>query len=128
MYLQVERERNLLNSKLAEFEALLHKPYVKPANRAPGNQSSFSGTNSLSNLPNAQINTPSLSSFSQLGASFNMGFGARPSNPPNSVFGQPVQFSSPLQNLSAFGMTNFPSTSVVAVGGAFLNHCRSICV
>lgn len=113
----VERERNLLNSKLAEFEGLLHKPYVTPSNRAPGNQSSFSGTNFLSILPSAQNNTPSLSSFSQLGASLNMGFGARPSNPPNNVFGQPVQSSSPLQNSSAFGMTNFPSTSAVAVGG-----------
>ncbi|KAE8653569.1 zinc finger CCCH domain-containing protein 16 [Cucumis sativus] len=113
----VERERNLLNSKLAEFEGLLLKPYVTPSNRAPGNQSSFSGTNSPSILPSAQNNTPSLSSFSQLGASLNTGFGARPSNPHNTVFGQQVQFSSPVQNSSGFGMTNFPSTSVVAVGG-----------
>ena len=40
---------------------------------------------------------------------------------------QQFQFSSPVQNSSGFGMTNFPSTSVVAVGGAFLSYCRSIC-
>ena len=51
----------------------------------------------------------------------------RPSNPHNTVFGQQVQFSSPVQNSSGFGMTNFPSTSVVAVGGAFLSYYISVC-
>ncbi|XP_023005678.1 zinc finger CCCH domain-containing protein 16 isoform X2 [Cucurbita maxima] len=116
----VERERNLLNSKLAEFESLLHKPYVTPLNRASGNQSSLSGTNSLSIQPSSQNSgPPSLSSFSQLGASLNTGFGARPSNPPNNAFGQPVQFSSSPENSSAFGATNFPSTNAGAVGGVF---------
>ncbi|XP_023520667.1 zinc finger CCCH domain-containing protein 16 [Cucurbita pepo subsp. pepo] len=116
----VERERNLLNSKLSEFESLLHKPYVTPLNRASGNQSSLSGTNSLSVQPSSQNSgPPSLSSFSQLGASLNTGFGARPSNPPNNAFGQPVQFSSSPENSSTFGATNFPSTNAGAVGGVF---------
>lgn len=117
----VERERNLLNSKLAEFDSLLHKPYVTPLNHSPGNQSSFSGTNSLSTPPSAQNSSPpSLSSFSQLGASLNIGSVARPSIPPNNAFGQPVQFPSlqPPQNLSSFGVTNFPSTNALAIGGA----------
>ncbi|XP_038880398.1 zinc finger CCCH domain-containing protein 16 [Benincasa hispida] len=96
----VERERNLLNSKLAEFEALLHKPYVKPANRAPGNQSSFSGTNSLSNLPNSIL-------------------GAFGSQLPSQTFGNSTLsgfnnsgITNAESNLSSPAMlTNFPTTS-----------------
>lgn len=49
----------------------------------------------------------------------------RPSNPPNNAFGQPVQFSSALQNSGAFGVANFPSASAVVVGGVFMSYCRS---
>ncbi|KAI8565922.1 hypothetical protein RHMOL_Rhmol03G0298400 [Rhododendron molle] len=72
----VERERTLLNSKLLEFESLLRNPYAVPL--ANATRSVFPGaTQSLSSL-NAQNSTPPpVSSFSQLGASLNTGFGTR---------------------------------------------------
>lgn len=74
--MQVERERTLLNSKLVEFENLLRNPYAVPL--ANATRSVFPGaTQSVFSL-NAQNSTPPpVSSFSQLGASLNTGFGTR---------------------------------------------------
>lgn len=74
--MQVERERTLLNSKLLEFESLLRNPYVVPL--AGATKSAFSGASQNVSSLNAQNSTPPLvSSFSQLGASLNTGFGTR---------------------------------------------------
>jgi len=77
MTLQVEKERNILKSKMLEFQKLLSEPYQKPINSSldiqrpqsmGANANLFSGT--------SQSNGPlSVSSFSQLGTSMNMGFG-----------------------------------------------------
>ncbi|KAJ4763599.1 Zinc finger CCCH domain-containing protein 46 [Rhynchospora pubera] len=74
----VGRERNLLQSKLSEFENLLRNPYVPPnSNLGPFNQ------------PNA---APAINSFSQLGAATNVASAFRPptiSSASSSPFGQP---------------------------------------
>ncbi|KAJ6407927.1 hypothetical protein OIU84_011270 [Salix udensis] len=88
----VEKERNLLNSKLIEFNNLLRDP-----------------------------NTASLKAcsccFGQLGTSLNMGFGTRSATPSNNVFGQPNQpltafgVSLPAPSNNVFGQLNPPSNS-----------------
>nr|XP_009798992.1 PREDICTED: zinc finger CCCH domain-containing protein 16 isoform X3 [Nicotiana sylvestris] len=115
----VERERNMLNSKAAEFENLLRN-YVAPSTSVPNAQSPFPGAAPNASLsaqspfpvttpnaslsaqspfpgaaPNASLSAqssfpPSASSFSQLGALLNTGASAAPTN----TFGQP----SPLGN------------------------------
>ncbi|KAI4351480.1 hypothetical protein L6164_005846 [Bauhinia variegata] len=98
----VERERNLLNSKLLEFENLLHKPYTVPVNsslltnenpytRTTQNNDPFtmqlnSSTTNQSHFLGPSANPfsratptndpPSVSSFSELGPSLNMNFGS----------------------------------------------------
>ncbi|CAN6444786.1 unnamed protein product [Victoria cruziana] len=55
LQLIVERERNLLKNKIAEFDSFLQKPYVSPQNSGPGAANSFSETvanASLSGFPN----------------------------------------------------------------------------
>ncbi|CAK9167818.1 unnamed protein product [Ilex paraguariensis] len=85
----VQRERSLLNSKLLEFERLLRNPYTVPSNSTLARQS-FPGANPNSSQQAAQTNgPPSVSSFSQLGASLNTGFAVRPAALPNNAFGQP---------------------------------------
>lgn len=70
---QVERERNLLNSKLIEFDNFLRNPYVL-RNPSSSGTSLFAVTNSNASLIGAQINAPpSFSSFSQLGVATNLG-------------------------------------------------------
>ncbi|TKY67883.1 Zinc finger CCCH domain-containing protein 46 [Spatholobus suberectus] len=86
----VEKERNILKSKLVEFEKLLSEPYRMPINSSldsqkhqsvRANANPFSGT--------SQNNGPlSVSSFSQLGTSLNMGF-ERPSAPLTNPLAQP---------------------------------------
>ncbi|KAF3325610.1 zinc finger CCCH domain-containing protein 46 isoform X1 [Carex littledalei] len=74
----IERERNLLQSKLSEFDNLLRKPYLPPnSNLGPTSQS------------NAR---PAFTSFSQLGAATNVTSVFRPPAPSsgsNNLFGQP---------------------------------------
>ncbi|THG07247.1 hypothetical protein TEA_023760 [Camellia sinensis var. sinensis] len=83
----VERERNLLNAKLLEFENLLRNPYAVPQNPSIATQSAFPGaTPSVSSMTAQNSNPPSVSSFSQLGASLNMGFGMRQDFLPTSEF------------------------------------------
>lgn len=74
--MQVERERTLLNTKLLEFESLLRNPYAVPLSNAT--RSAFPGVTHSVSSPNAQNSTPPpVSSFSQLSASLNTGFGTR---------------------------------------------------
>ncbi|CAK8571171.1 unnamed protein product [Lathyrus sativus] len=79
----VEKERNILKSKLAEFDKLLSEPYKMPLNSSLDIQKYQSnGANANAFSPATQNNGPlSVSSFSQLGASLNTGF-ERPSAPP----------------------------------------------
>ncbi|KAJ0985219.1 hypothetical protein J5N97_003575 [Dioscorea zingiberensis] len=89
----VDRERNLLNSKLLEFDNLLRNPYLVPQNPSFPARSQFPGTNNSMQLPNTQSNgPPAFSSFSQLGASTNLGSNITSQAPgiqPNTLFGQP---------------------------------------
>ncbi|XP_058205609.1 zinc finger CCCH domain-containing protein 46 isoform X2 [Rhododendron vialii] len=100
----VERERTLLNTKLLEFESLLRNPYVVPL--ANASRSVFPGaTHSVSSL-NAQNSTPPpVSSFSQLGASLNTGFGTRLATPSENAFHSAENSS---QTTSVFGTNNSP--------------------
>jgi hypothetical protein len=72
------KERNLLDSKLIEFNNLLRHPYIAPSKPAPAGQSPLFGA-----APNAIPATaqnaapPSVSSFAQLETSLNTGFGTR---------------------------------------------------
>ncbi|TYI85636.1 hypothetical protein E1A91_D04G009900v1 [Gossypium mustelinum] len=77
----IERERNLLNSKLVEFENFLRNPYRGPAGSAAAQQIPFPGATTIVLSPTTQNTVapqsnvpPSVSSFSQLGASLNTGF------------------------------------------------------
>uniref|UniRef100_B9N805 Uncharacterized protein n=1 Tax=Populus trichocarpa TaxID=3694 RepID=B9N805_POPTR len=75
---QLLKERNLLDSKLIEFNNLLRHPYIAPSKPAPAGQSPLFGA-----APNAIPATaqnaapPSVSSFAQLETSLNTGFGTR---------------------------------------------------
>ncbi|KAL7209258.1 hypothetical protein ACSBR1_030903 [Camellia fascicularis] len=64
----VERDRNLLNAKLLEFENLLRNPYAVPQNPSIATQTAFPGATPIVSSMTAQnSNPPSVSSFSQLG-------------------------------------------------------------
>uniref|UniRef100_A0A6N2KKY6 C3H1-type domain-containing protein n=1 Tax=Salix viminalis TaxID=40686 RepID=A0A6N2KKY6_SALVM len=90
----VEKERNLLNSKLIEFNNLLRDPNTAPSKPAPAGQSPFFGATANATPATAQNTAPpSVSSFGQLGTSLNMGS----ATPSNNAFGQPNQ------PLTAFG-------------------------
>ncbi|CAK8577004.1 unnamed protein product [Lathyrus sativus] len=91
----VEKERNILKSKLAEFDKLLSEPYKMPLNSSLDIQKYQSnGANANAFSPATQNNGPlSVSSFSQLGASLNTGF-ERPSAPPAIAPAQPNSFGS----------------------------------
>ncbi|KAK7263990.1 hypothetical protein RJT34_31591 [Clitoria ternatea] len=82
----VEKERNILKSKLVEFQKLLSEPYKVPLNSSFGSQKNQSiGANANPFSVPTQNNGPlSVSSFSQLGASLNVGF-ERPSSLGNTL-------------------------------------------
>ncbi|BAT91217.1 zinc finger CCCH domain-containing protein 46 isoform X1 [Vigna umbellata] len=89
----VEKERSILKSKMLEFEKLLSEPYQKPINSSLDSQRPQSmGANANLFSGTSPSNGPlSVSSFSQLGTSMNMGFG-RPSAPPTNTLAQPSFF------------------------------------
>ncbi|KAJ6381271.1 hypothetical protein OIU77_030032 [Salix suchowensis] len=114
----VEKERNLLNSKLIEFNNLLRDPNTAPSKPAPAGQSPFFGATATATPATAQNTAPpSVSSFGQLGTSLNMGFGTRSATPSNNAFGQPNQpltafgVSLPAPSNNVFGQLNLPSNS-----------------
>ncbi|KAB1204831.1 Zinc finger CCCH domain-containing protein 16 [Morella rubra] len=112
----IERERNLLNSKLVEFDNLLNKLYAVVPNSTPANQIPSSGARP-SAVPLTAHNSapPSVSSFSQLGASQNMGVGIRPSTPSNNALRQLNPNPNSSLTSSTFGMNNFQYRSEGAV-------------
>lgn len=75
--LQVEKEREILQAKLVEFEKLLSEPYKMSTNFSLDSQKQQSiGANATPFSRTSQNSGPlSVSSFSQLGNSLNMGFG-----------------------------------------------------
>ncbi|KAL1324624.1 hypothetical protein AAHE18_13G104400 [Arachis hypogaea] len=138
----VERERNTLNSKLAEFEKLLSEPYRMPFNPSLNSQNHqnanpFSMPMQNNGQHNAnpfsittQNNGPvSVSSFSQLGASLNTGFdrpsAQAPNTPPqSSFFGSGGNTFTPnTANISGRGFSGAPSSpfSTPAVSTMFPN-------
>ncbi|KAG8661343.1 zinc finger CCCH domain-containing protein 16 isoform X2 [Manihot esculenta] len=107
----VERERNSLNSKLTEFENLLRNPYIAPPKSAPS-PSPFPGLTSNAISTTGEKNVPpAVSSFSQLGASLNIGSTTRPSTTLNNAFGQPNLLPNSSQTSNAFGFGARPSAS-----------------
>ncbi|KAA3464628.1 zinc finger CCCH domain-containing protein 16 isoform X1 [Gossypium australe] len=115
LQLHIERERNLLNSKLVEFENFLRNPYRGPAGSAAAQQIPFPGATTTVLSPTTQNTVapqsnvpPSVSSFSQLGASLNTGFSPGPSVQSNNASGQPTSFSNSAQS------SNQPNQSVAA--------------
>ncbi|XP_042508997.1 zinc finger CCCH domain-containing protein 46 [Macadamia integrifolia] len=108
----VERERNLLNSKLIEFENLRRNPYVISSNSTSTGASSFSGINSnasVSTAPNS--GPPSLSRFSQLGPSLNLGGSSWSPVSSTNAFGQSISFQTP-----GLGMDNLTFGSKESFG------------
>ncbi|KAL3535028.1 hypothetical protein ACH5RR_003489 [Cinchona calisaya] len=99
----VERERNLLNSKLVEFDNLLRNPYRGSSNSANDLQSPFPASIQSTTVTAQSSNPPSFSSFNQLGTSFSGG-----PAPPSNLFGQPHAFQNTSQTSSMFNMSNSP--------------------
>ncbi|KAI3803176.1 hypothetical protein L1987_31325 [Smallanthus sonchifolius] len=103
----VEKERSLLSSKLIEFENLLRNPYTPPSNSNLNTQNTVPGTSTNIFPQTIQNNDPPLvSSFSQLGSTFNTGFQMR-APAPNNVFGQVNQFQAPTQISNASQKNSF---------------------
>ncbi|KAE8675009.1 Zinc finger C-x8-C-x5-C-x3-H type family protein [Hibiscus syriacus] len=113
----IERERNLLNAKLAEFENLLQNPYKGPAGSNLTQQIPFPGATSAGFSPTPQNTVaPSVSSFSQLGASLNTGFPQRPSVQSNNTFGLPTSFPNSSQSPNVFAANNVSSANAYSFG------------
>lgn len=75
MMVQVEKERNILKSKLVEFDKLLSEPYKIPISSSLGSQTPQSIGANANPFSTSQSNGPlSVSSFSQLSTPLNMGF------------------------------------------------------
>lgn len=105
----VERERNLLSSKLAEFQKLLQKPYTVSSVATPGIQNLFGGSNSNTAVTNNGVFS-STSNFSQLNASLNTRSAAAPSY----SFGQSSSFQN--NNNQSSGMLQMNNSSVNGPG------------
>ncbi|KAL3623546.1 hypothetical protein CASFOL_032362 [Castilleja foliolosa] len=86
---RIDRERNLLNSKLVEFQNLVQRPFSTSSLATPSTQNPFSGGIANAPVTNTGFSSPA-SSFGQLNASPNAG----PAALPNYTFGQ----SSVIQN------------------------------
>ncbi|KAB2085895.1 hypothetical protein ES319_A05G427800v1 [Gossypium barbadense] len=119
----IERERNLLNSKLVEFENFLRNPYRGPAGSAAAQQIPFPGATTTVLSPTTQNTVapqsnvpPSVSSFSLLGASLNTGFSPGPSVQSNNASGQPTSFSNSAQSSNVFSANNVPSANAFSFG------------
>lgn len=107
----IEREKNLRNYKLAEFDNLLRNPYVI-RNSISSETKMFPGVNSSTSSVGLQSNAPpSFSSFTQLGALNNLGANVRPQTPgppPNNVFAPTNLSQSSSPSSTIFQQPNFP--------------------
>ncbi|XP_057981389.1 zinc finger CCCH domain-containing protein 16 isoform X2 [Malania oleifera] len=115
----VDRERSLLNSKLIEFESLLQNPHAARSNSTLVKQDPDPGASvSTSVLIAKNSCPPSVSSFSQLGASLNMVSGMMSASaPPNNSFGQSNSLQNSGQMSGVFGIQNLPSGGAGSFGG-----------
>ncbi|GAB2286521.1 hypothetical protein Dimus_020919 [Dionaea muscipula] len=105
----VERERSLLNSKLNEFQSLLLNPYSVRSSPAQFTAGPFPPAPASISSPETQPSgPPSVSSFSQLGASLNMGLNTRLTTPSNNSFGQFQNSNQAAQASSAFAANSMP--------------------
>ncbi|KAL4205202.1 hypothetical protein AMTRI_Chr01g113340 [Amborella trichopoda] len=121
----VERERNLLQAKLLEFENLRRNPYVIPRKSSSFVPLPSPATNPNISPPGFQQNMPpSVSSFSQLGMSTSTGLNTRQQSsfqvssqtsgssnsafgaPPKDAFGQQGPFQISNQTSPGFGTSN----------------------
>ncbi|XP_022729323.1 zinc finger CCCH domain-containing protein 16 isoform X2 [Durio zibethinus] len=124
----VDRERNLLNSKLIEIENFLRNPYKGPVGSTLAQQIPFPRAMATVFSPTAQNSAtqtnfpPSVSSFSQLGASLYTGFPVRSSVQSNNAFGQPISFSNSAQSSSVFVTGNVPSANAFSFGSQQSNQ------
>ncbi|XP_047968197.1 zinc finger CCCH domain-containing protein 16 isoform X2 [Salvia hispanica] len=98
----VERERNLLNSKLLEFQKLAQNPYPVSSAPTPSSQNMFGGGSTIAPVVNNGFSSQ-VSSFSQLSGSSN----TRSAAAPNFSFGQPNAFQNNTQP-SSFQTNNSP--------------------
>lgn len=115
----VEKERNLLNSKLLELENFIHNPYKGPGNTTLSPHNPF--PSSIQNPPviSQSSNPPAFSSFSQLGASLNPGVtGATIKN----SFGQSKPFQNGSQISSTFQINNSPFGTSGSIGNQLPNQ------
>ncbi|KAG6389025.1 hypothetical protein SASPL_150466 [Salvia splendens] len=106
----VERERNLLNSKLLEFQNLAQKPYPVSSAPTPSSQNMFGGGSIIAPVANNGFSSQ-VSSFSQLSGSSN----TRSAAAPNFSFGQPNAFQNNTQP-SSFQTNNSPFNTSGAFG------------
>ncbi|CAN4096524.1 unnamed protein product [Withania somnifera] len=111
----VERERNLVNSKVAEFENLLRNPYASTSTSAPNAQSPFPGASP----PNAQSPFPgaSLSAQSPFPGASPSGQSPFPGASPStqSPFpGASLSAQSPFPGASLSAQSPFPGASLSA--------------
>ncbi|KAI5659070.1 hypothetical protein M9H77_27863 [Catharanthus roseus] len=115
----VEKERNLLNSKLLEFENLVRNPFKSQPNSALNPQNPLQS--GIQNAPviSTSSNPPAFSSFSQFGASVNSGAAAAAA--PNSLFGQSNPFQNNSQTSSTF-QTNSSSSGALGSFGSQFPH------
>lgn len=118
----VERERSLLNAKLSEFETLLRNPYVLKSSSITSQSSSPGFVPSALPAITANNVPPSVSSFSQLGGSLNMGFGMRPDNSQSNVFGQQNSNQVTSQTHSGYGPNTLSFGSAGSFGGQHPNQ------
>ncbi|XP_073143431.1 zinc finger CCCH domain-containing protein 16 isoform X2 [Henckelia pumila] len=102
----IDREKSLVNSKLVEFQNLVHKPYMPSADATPSAQINFAGTSSDA-LNNSRNVSGSVSSFSQLNASPNTRFAGTPSY----AFGQVSPLQNTSQPFSMFQASTMPSNT-----------------
>ncbi|XP_061346955.1 zinc finger CCCH domain-containing protein 46 isoform X2 [Gastrolobium bilobum] len=127
----VEKERSILKSKFVEFEKLLSEPYRLPLNSSLESQKHQSiGVNANPFSTTTQNNGPlSVSSFSQLGASLNMG-SERPSAPLMNTLAQPSFFGSGGAQSSPYstpvGLTVFPGSTSQQSSIAFNDSSSAI--
>ncbi|CAA0842164.1 Zinc finger CCCH domain-containing protein 16 [Striga hermonthica] len=117
LQLIIERERNLLNSKLVEFQNLIQKPYVISSFANPSTQNPFGGGNASTPAMNNTFPSPT-SSFNQVGASPNTG----PAALPNYTFGQPTAVQNNSQPSNMLQTNNSPFSTP---GNIYLFLCRN---
>ncbi|XP_073298134.1 zinc finger CCCH domain-containing protein 16 isoform X1 [Primulina huaijiensis] len=109
----IDREKSLVNSKLVEFQNLVHKPYMVSSDATPSAQRTFAGTSSNALNDNMFVSRP-VSSFSQLKAPLN----TRSAGSPNYAFGQVSPLRNTSQPFSMFQASNMPLDS----SGTFVNQ------